>query len=417
MIVLFLHQNGPGQYAHLVRDLAADPAHCVILLTQNPGPPLAGVQTLVYAPEAPLGGGHHPYNATYESAVRTGLAVMHACRSLRAAGTRPDLVVGHSGWGETLLVKEVYPDVPVLAYFEFYYHARGADVGFDPEFAPAREEDGVRLRLRNAVNWMSFAGSDWGHTATAWQRRLFPAPIRARLTALHEGIDTRAIAPDPDARLELPGTGRALTRADEVLTFVARNLEPYRGFHWFMRALPELQRRRPRLQVVVVGGDGVSYGDAPPYGGSYREMLLAELGGRLDRERVHFLGQVPRQTYLQVLQVSAVHAYFTYPFVLSWSLLEAMAAGCLVVGSAHAPVSDVLQDGINGLAVDAFDAQAVADGIGAALDRPDRLQPLRDAARATVVRDFDLHERILPLWRSLLADVAARRTPCIGPVD
>lgn len=417
MITLFLHQNCPGQYAHLVRLLAADPGQRVIFLTQNAGAPLPGVETIVYAPEAPARGGHHPYNATYESAVRTGLAAMHACRALRAAGTRPDLIVGHSGWGETLLVKEVFPDVPLLAYFEFFYHARGADVGFDPEFSPAREEDGVRLRLRNAVNWMSFSGSDWGHTATAWQRSLFPAPIRARLTALHEGIDTRAIAPDPGAQLELPRAGRRLTRADEVLTFVARNLEPYRGFHWFMRALPELLERRPRLQVVVLGGDGISYGNHPPYGGSYREMLLAELGARLDRERVHFLGQVPRETYLRVLQVSSVHVYFSYPFVLSWSLLEAMAAGCLVLGSAHAPVSEVLQDGVNGLAVDPFDARAVAGHIEAALEHPDRMQALRDAARATVVRDYELQDRILPLWRQLLADVASRRTPSIGPVD
>src|SRR5579863_6231523 len=214
--------------------------------------------------------------------------------------------------------------------------------------------DHARLKVRNSVNRLSFAESDWGHTATAWQRSLFPAAMQARITPLHEGIDTKRVEPDAAAWIKLARENVRLTRDDEVVTYVSRNLEPYRGFHVFMRALPEILRRRPRAHALIVGGDGLSYSDPPPYGGTYREMLLAEVGGRLDMDRVHFLGQVSYESYLNVLQVSAVHIHLTYPFVLSWSFLEAMSAGCAVIGSATAPVLEVLRDRENGLAVDFF---------------------------------------------------------------
>ena len=411
MIFLFVHQNFPAQYVHIVRHLAGDPRNRVLFITQSGEHAMEGVEKHVYRPEPALRPGPHPYNSAYEAAVRTGLAVMQVCRGLRAQGVVPDIVVGHCGWGETLLIKEVYPDTPVLSYFEYFYHATGAEIGFDPEFAPRRDDDSVRLFLRNAVSHMSFVASDWGHTATHWQRSLFPAQMQERISVLHEGVDTDLIAPNPEAWLELARSPTRLTRADEVITFVARNLEPYRGFHWFMRALPELLRRRPRAHVVVVGGDGISYGEAPPYGGTYREMLLAELGPRLDRERVHFLGQVPKETYLNVLQVSSVHVYFTYPFVLSWSLLEAMAAGCLVLGSNNAPVTEALHDGHNGLLVDPFDAAAICNRVDAVLDDPERLQGLRHAARATVIAHYDLRTQLLPRWEQLLTEAASGRYP------
>ena len=412
MIFVFIHQNFPAQYVHIVRHLASDPVNQVYFITQETEQAIAGVDKRVYRPEAPPPGGN-PYNSAYEAAVRTALAVLQTCRALRAEGVIPDVVVGHSGWGETLLVKEVFPDTPVLSYFEYFYHAKGADVGFDPEFAPSLEDDGVRLRLRNAISRMSFCASDWGHTATHWQRELFLEDMQARITVLHEGIDTDLIHPDPQARFRLEDAGIELRRSDEVITYVARNLEPYRGFHCFMRALPELLARRPGAQVLIVGGDAVSYGDVPPYGGSYREMMLAELGDRLDTKRVHFLGQVPKETYLNILQVSSVHVYFTYPFILSWSLLEAMAAGCLVLGSDNPPVTEVLRDGIHGLLVDSFDEAAICDRICEVLDDPDRMQAVRAAARAMVVKDFDLRRQMLPRWVKFLQDLAAGRHPAV----
>jgi glycosyltransferase involved in cell wall biosynthesis len=329
----------------------------------------------------------------------------------------PDIVVGHCGWGETLFVNDAFPSVPLLSYFEFFYHCDGADVGFDPEFAPRTEGDSARLKIRNAVNRLSFAAGDWGHTATAWQRSLFPAAMQARISTLHEGVDTRKIKPDPGAWITLARDKISLTRADEVITYVSRNLEPYRGFHIFMRALPEILRRRPRTHALIVGGDELSYGEPPPQGGTYREVLLAEIGGALDLERVHFLGQVPYTTYLNILQVSSVHVHLTYPFILSWSFLEAMSAGCALVSSATAPVLEVLRDRENGLLVDFFGADEICDRVDEVLDHPDRMQAMREAARATAVKRFDTSLVTLPQWEKLLNDLIERRSLEEEPPD
>jgi glycosyltransferase involved in cell wall biosynthesis len=411
MTIVFIHQNFPAQYLHIVRRLAARKGNRVYFITQTNNNEIPKVCKLTYKPDLPLVSNCHPYSAAFDAAVRTGSAVADVCRSLRASDVVPDIVVGHSGWGETLFVKEVFPDVPLLSYFEFFYHCHGADVGFDPEFAPHADGDCSRLQIRNAINRLSFAASDWGHTATNWQRSLFPVGMQARITALHEGVDTRRIKPDPSAWLRLARDNRILTRNDEVITYISRNLEPYRGFHIFMRALPEILRRRPRAHALILGGDDLSYGDPPRTGGTYREMLLAEVGDRLDMERVHFLGQVPYPIYLNVLQVSSVHIHLTYPFVLSWSFLEAMSAGCLILGSATAPVLEVLRDRENGLVVDFFSIDRICDSVDRVLDHPDRMQAIREAARAEAISRFDTHLVTLPRWEKVLKDLVHGRFP------
>lgn len=411
MIFFFIHQNFPGQYANIVRHLAEQPAHDVYFITQSCNGEIPGAHKIVYQPDLVSAGACHSYTAVFDRAVRAGAAVADVCRRLRGRGVIPDIVVGHSGWGEMLFVKDIFPGVPVLSCFEFFYHPDGVDVGFDPEFARPNEYDAARLRLRNAVNHLSFSASTWGHSATAWQRSLFPPNMQERISALHEGVDTDRVRPDPDAWLRLAATGRVLTRRDEVITYVARNLEPYRGFHIFMRAVAEVLRRRPRARVLIVGGDGFSYGNPPPYGGTYREMMLAELGSRLDRERVHFLGRVPYEVYLNVLQVSSVHVYLTYPFVLSWSFVEALSAGCLILGSATAPVLELLRDRENGLLFDFFSTQSLCDRIDEVFEQPDRMQAIREAARDIAVRSLDLKSQLLPRWLGLFDDLIEGRLP------
>jgi glycosyltransferase involved in cell wall biosynthesis len=411
VVLFFIHQNFPAQYLHVARHLAAKPQNRVYFITQSEHNQLPRVIKLIYKPDLPAAPGCHPYVSAFDLAVRTGVAVAEVCRKLKAGGILPDLVIGHAGWGETLFVKDVFPDVPLLANFEFFYHAAGADVGFDPEFSAPRADDAPRLQVRNALNRMSFAACDWGHTATAWQRSLFPAGMQRRITLLHEGVDTARVAPDPDAWLKLARENITLTGDDEIVTYVARHLEPYRGFHVFMRALPEILRRRPRAQVLIAGDDGVGYGDPPPVGGGYRAVMQAELAGQLDLDRVHFLGHVPYDLYLNLLQISSVHVYLSYPFVLSWSFIEALAAGCLVVGAATAPVLEVLRDGENGLTADFFDIKAISDRVDEALRYPESMRPLRAAARDTAIRDFDLESCILPQWLALIDTLAAGGTP------
>ncbi|HEY1725445.1 MAG TPA: glycosyltransferase [Steroidobacteraceae bacterium] len=410
MNYLFMHQNFPGQYRHVVRYLADQPGNLVYFVTQPNENAMAGVYKISYPKDQRGPVNCHAYAVEIDRAIYTGASVAEVCRGLREQGFRPDLIVGHSGWGETLFAKDVFPDVPLLANFEFYYHARGVDVGFDPEFVSIFH-DPSRLRARNGISLMAFQSADWGHSATQWQRSLHPSEMHSRISVLHEGVDTDLACPDPKASFTLPTSGRTLSSRDEIVTYVARNLEPYRGFHIFMRALPLLLRRRRRLQVVIVGGDGVSYGAPPPPRSSFREMMMQELGTRLDLTRVHFVGMLEHRDYLNLLQVSSVHVYLTYPFVLSWSLIEAMACGCLIVASDTPPVLEVLHDGANALTVDFFAHKQLAQRIDAALDGPQQMKALRRAARASALAQFDLKRLLLPRWNALFDDLINGRRP------
>jgi glycosyltransferase involved in cell wall biosynthesis len=412
MNYLFIHQNFPAQYRHVVRHLAGKRGNRIYFITQPNANEMPGVTKVIYAKDERGPVNCHAYTVEFDRAVHNGAGVAEVCRRLRDEGFRPDLIVGHSGWGETLFVKDVFPDVPLLANFEFYYHAQGVDVGFDPEFVSIFN-DPARLRTRNATNLLAFESADWGHSATAWQRSLYPPEMRSRISTVHEGVDTDLACPKRNASFKLPGSTRPLTQRDQVVTYVARNLEPYRGFHIFMRALPQLLRRCPRAQVVIVGGNGVSYGAPPPPRTTFRDMMLEELGGKLDLERVHFLGMIDHRDYLTLLQVSSVHVYLTYPFVLSWSFIEAMSTGCLIVGSATPPVLEVMRDGENGLAVDFFAPRKLANRIEYALEQPERMQPIREVARATAIAQFDLRRVLLPRWMTLFDDLIHHRRPHI----
>jgi len=410
---LFIHQNFPGQYRHVARYLADQPGNIVYFITQPNENSMGGIYKISYPKDQRGPVNCHAYAVEVDRAIYTGASVADVCRGLREQGFRPDLIVGHAGWGETLFVKDVYPDVPLLANFEFFYHPHGVDVGFDPEFTSIFS-DPSRLRARNGVTLMAFQAADWGHSATQWQRSLHPPEMHSRISVLHEGVDTDIVCPNGKASFKLPGTRRTLTRRDEVVTYVARNLEPYRGFHVFIRALPQLLRRRKRAQIVIVGGDGVSYGAPPPPRSSFRDMMLQELGAKLDLARVHFVGMLDYHAYVNLLQVSSVHVYLTYPFVLSWSLIEAMACGCLIVASDTPPVREVLQDGSNALTVDFFAYKRLAQRIEAALDRPEQMKALRKAARTTAVSEFDLKRLLLPRWNALFEDLINRRRPALA---
>lgn len=405
MNILFVHQNCPGQFKHLVRHLLAANEHRVVFISQPNGNRIPGLERIDYRPSRRPADTTHPYLRGTEAAILNAQAVARVALELKREGFVPDVMVGHNGWGETLFLKEVWPDRPLLSYFEFYYSGEGADLDFDPEF-PASFDDRCKARVRNAVNLLGLEVADQGLTPTRWQRDCYPKLFRGGIEIIHEGIDTDHVTPDPDAKVTFGRDGVTLTAADEVITFSVRNLEPYRGFHVFMRALPEILHRRPRAHVVLVGGDEVSYGRRPPGGRSWRQVMLGEVREKLDMSRLHFLGRIPYDAYLQVLRVSQAHVYLTYPFVLSWSMLEAMSAGCLVIGSRTPPVEEVLEDGRNGLLVDFHDTTGIADRVDAVLDHPNRMADLRQAARATIVNRYDLKTVTLPAQLKLLERLA-----------
>jgi glycosyltransferase involved in cell wall biosynthesis len=333
---LFIHQNFPGQYRHVAPYLAAR-GHDVSGLGEKDNvlrqkPNLPGVKLLGYQAPPVDPKTLQPFIASLQRAIHRGRIVARGAARLHKSGFRPDVVAAHIGWGEALFLKDVFPESKLLLYCEFYYNAVGGDVGFDPEF-PGSADKVQRLRVMNAPLLMALDAADHGIAPTAWQRRQFPGVYLPRITELHEGIDTDLVKPDPEARFRLPD-GRTLSREDEVITYLSRNLEPYRGYHIYMRALPELQKRRPKAQFIIVGRDEVSYSARLPEGQTYRKRAMAEVGDKIDWSRVHLIPWLPYRDYVSMLQISAAHIYLTYPFVLSWSAMESMAAGCLLIARA-----------------------------------------------------------------------------------
>ncbi len=401
--ILLVHQNFPGQFRHLAPALAqAGHAVHALSISRRPVPP--GVTLHVYKAQRPPGFKPHPLAADVEAKVIRGEAAAGAMLALQRDGFTPDLVIANPGWGEALFVKDVWPRARLVCLLEYFYRLEGGDVGFDPEFPPKGPLPGLRLRMKNLALLEAMNSMDLGVVPTRWQRSCLPAAFQSRLVEIFDGIDTDTVRPDPSARLLLPD-GTALQAGDPVVTFVSRSLEPLRGYHVFMRALPRLLQHCPTAQVLIVGGEGVSYGAPAPEGQTWKGIFLDEVRDRIDERRVHFLGQLPYGQFLKLLQVSAAHVYLTYPFVLSWSCLEAMSAGCHLVGSATAPVQEFVQGGVNGTLVDFFDAEALAAAVAAAVRGCGSDGALRAAARQTVVDRCDLRRVALPRYRQVLSEL------------
>lgn len=394
MRYLFIHQNFPGQFRHVVKALADDPSNVVIGISEAANmkgcPALHSMlRVLSYQPHGHGSKDTHQYLRDFEGHIRRGQSVVRLLLKLRdQGGFHPDVVVAHPGWGEGLFLKDVFPKARIIQYFEYYYQSAHGDVGFDPEF-PNTLDDQLRVRIKNSTQLQSLVGCDQGISPTQWQKSRYPVELQSKIDVIHEGIDTDVVKPDPDAWVEI--NGQRMQAGDEIVTYVARNLEPYRGFHTFMRSLPKLQVLCPGAKVIIVGGDDVSYGKRLPEGQTYRQRYCAEVQNQVDWSRVFFVGKLSYESYVKVLQVSAAHVYLTYPFVLSWSMLEAMSAGCLLVASDTAPVKEVIEEGRNGLLVDFFDHEKLAGRIAEVLTDAAKHQPLRDNARKTIIDRYDLN--------------------------
>jgi glycosyltransferase involved in cell wall biosynthesis len=407
MRVLFLHNNFPAQYKHVAAALAADPANEVVAGSLDNKKNMPGVTKHIYKPQREPSKSIQHYLRSTEAAVLDGQAVLRMCADLRKNGFIPDLVCGHSGWGTTMYMKDVFPEARLLTYFEWYYNARNSDVDFMNK--QLGYEDLCRVRTRNLPILMDLAHCDWGLCPTGYQLSQIPRVFHSKLSQLHDGVDTDFFAPSDSVRFDIPEMNLHFGRDTEILTYATRGMEPYRGFPQFMQAVEILQRRRPNLHVVVAGTDRVAYGKKLPEGESYKGKALQELKD-LDHSRLHFVGHLPFDMYRNLLQLSSVHVYLTIPFVLSWSLLEAMSAGCLVVASDTLPVRELIEDGRNGLMTDMNNIDSLADRIEEALDRRDSLGQIRANARQTILDRYALKD-LLPRHLQLMRDLAEGRAP------
>jgi len=391
MHVVFVHRHGPGQFVHLARRLIAD-GWVVTLICETLDRPVPGVRVLRYGGEAQNSGqpGAVPSRADVPY-LDAGRMVAGILEKLGRHGRKPDLVMGHIAWGGMMFVKDALPDVPALGFCEYYFQPQGGDIGFGQSETQTLQQRQT-LRLRNAVQLATLEQLDAGISPTRWQKSRYPSEFQSRIIVQHEGIDTARARPDAMARFRLPD-GRLLSAGDPVVTFAARDLEPYRGFPQFMQAAARVASKIPEARFVVAGGDGVNYGQKPSEGDSWRQRLVAETG--LPPDQIHFLGQVPHRDLVRLFQVSAAHVYLTYPFVLSWSFLEAMACEAPIIASNTAPVKEVIRHGLNGRLVDFWDTGAIADEVCAALRDPASCHAMRKEARRTAVSRFELSACVL----------------------
>jgi glycosyltransferase involved in cell wall biosynthesis len=340
--VLFIHQNFPGQFVHLAGALAREKGNRVVALTIHKQPAPQGVEVRPYTLlRSPVPETHFLLKET-ESKILRAEACAAAAMKLKHEGFIPDVIVAHPGWGEAMFIKDVFPTAKLVVYCEYYYAAEGQDVGFDPELPPINFAQRCQLRMKNTANLHSLEIADAAISPTEWQKSTFPKWAQSKIKVIHDGIDFTKLRYQKNSSVSIPknATKPAVTLkcGDEVLTYVARNLEPTRGFQVFMRALPKVLETRPNAHVLILGGNGLGYGARPPNKETWFEQMMDEVGCRLDLKRVHFLGKTSYDTYVQALHVSRVHTYLTIPFVLSWSFLEAYASGVPIIASKTQPV-------------------------------------------------------------------------------
>ncbi len=371
----------------MTRVLAKNPKNKVVFGTKRKEGGIPGVFKAIYTPSRQARPETHHYVRTLENAVLQGQAVYRLADQLKRENFIPDVVYGHSGWGPTLFIKDIFPKAELLCFFEWFYHAHGTDADFDPK-EPLTVDDEARIRIKNTPILTDLYSCDRGLSPTQWQKQQFPSEFHRKITVRHDGIDTQYFQPKPGAKLLLNSNKLDLSDVDEIVTYVARGMEPYRGFPQFMEAVSLLLKKRPSCHVVIVGDDRVAYGRSLPDGKTYKQLMLETYD--YDLSRLHFTGSLPYGEYLKVIQASSVHVYLTRPFVLSWSMLEVMSTGGLVLGSKTPPVEEVIEDGVNGLLVDFFAVDRIVERIEEALDDPQKMAKLRIKARETIQDTYDL---------------------------
>jgi glycosyltransferase involved in cell wall biosynthesis len=406
MRFLFLHRNFPGQFLHLLPYLARDRTNRVVFITERKDRSVPGVAKVVYTLKERDRSGTHPYLLNYEESILHGQAAAGAAMDLKLKGFVPDVIFGHT-WGQTLFMKDVFPDARLIAYFEWFYHAHGSDVDFARQGMLPLENE-ARVRIRNSHILVDLYTCDYGICPTQWQRSQFPQEFRHKIRVIHDGIDTDFFKPHEGSPLVLPQIGPDLSGAREIVTYVSRGLEPYRGFPQFMEAASRILEERSGCHIVIVGEDKVFYGQSLPPGMSWKKLMLEKFP--LAPSRVHFTGHIPYALYLKVLQASSAHVYLTYPFVLSWSLMEAMSTGCAIVASDTPPVREIIRDGHNGFLCDFFSPSAIAGKVCSVLGHQADAQALRHNARGTILEKYDLKD-LLPRQVGLITQQAGWERP------
>ena len=411
--ILFVHQNFPGQFPHIADALLAR-GDQVAAIGGKTAKERAGIPLLRWINERGTTSGIFDPATRAEADLIRARGAAGAAVELRKQGFIPDVIIGHPGWGETLHMKDVFPEARLILFGEFYYRQFGGDVNFDREFETPSLEGAMRTNGKNATQSLAYTMADRIISPTRFQASTFPTIFQPRIKVHHEGIDLSRARANPDAKVTL-ADGRVLDRSTPVISFINRNFERLRGFHIFMRALPAFLDAVPEAQVIAIGSDGTGYGADRKDGKSWRQAMFDELGARLERQRVHFVGHVDHARMIDILSIASAHVYYTYPFTLSWSLVEAMACECLILGSDTAPVRDAIVPEENGVLLDFFDVGALSRAMIDAVRHPERYAAMRKRARQTALAEFDRETSGVPGWLAMIDEVLAMGPLAVGP--
>ncbi|MFT7667951.1 MAG: glycosyltransferase involved in cell wall biosynthesis [Planctomycetota bacterium] len=400
MQILFVHPNFPAQFGPFARRMALRSDLDVVFVSRNKEGQHDGLRCLRFEPRSGATKATHYCSRTFENSVWNAHAVFETCQ--RTPDLKPDVIVGHSGFGTTAFLGELF-DAPIVNLFEYWYRGRGSDMDFRPEFPP-RDLDFLRSKSRNAMILMDLQECAAGYVPTAWQRSLFPAEWQPKLEQIHDGIDTEFWKRRPRSA-QVAGVN--LPAEAPVITFVARGLEAMRGFDIFMQVAQRIARARPEAHFLVVGGDRTHYGNDLRHikHESFREHVMAEQAPQIPN--MHFLGMVDKNTLVDVFSASDLHIYLTVPFVLSWSLLNAMSCETVVLGSRTAPVQEVVTEGETGFLADFSDVGALTEKALAVLDEPNAHRDLGRRARLQTIERYSV-EHNYPKFCSLLSRVTGR---------
>jgi len=401
--ILIVHQNFPGQFVHIA-DALLKRGDKVAALGGKTGRARPGIDFRRWNNERGSTKGIFDPATRAEADMIRGIAAANVAMQLKRDGFTPDIIIGHPGWGETIFLKEIWPDARVILFGEMLYRSHGGDLNFDPEFGQNDMARNLRAHAKNASQVLAFAYADRIVCPTPFQASSFPPVLHPIIHILHEGVDVSHAERRQDAKLKL-ASGKVLDGSTPVITFVNRTFEPLRGFHIFMRALPALLDQCPDVDVVLIGNSAPSgYGGASPNGKDWTSWMLDELGDRLDTSRVHFTGKVSHSDLIDAYSISWAHVYYTYPFVLSWSLVEAMAAECRIIASDTGPVRDAITDGVEGVLLPFFDVAALSDAMIRAVREPSMFDGMGKAARKRALEGFD-QARGTAGWLALIDEV------------
>ena len=417
MHVLYVHQNFPAQFGHIARHLIQKMNWRCSFVSETPAGVVDGIEKIQYK----LGGGatkqNHFCTRTFENTVWHCHGVYDALA--KHPELKPDLIVGHSGFGSTLFLRELYPDTPVINFFEYYYrsHDADSDMDFRKDLAwGVPEIKYLRSRCRNAMILLDLQNCQIGYTPTKFQKSRFPTEYGQKIRTIFDGVD-RSIYHGYDGTLRPPVNDRGVRTiagievpADtRVVTYVSRGFESMRGFDIFMKAAKIICDREPNVIFLVIGTDRIAYGGDESYtaGKSFKEWVLGQ--DKYDLDRIKFIGRLPMDELGRTLAASDLHIYLTVPFVLSWSMMDAMSCGAVVLASDTSPVKEMIRDGENGLLADFFNPEAFADKACEVLRDPDAFRHVGQAAERMITEQYSL-DAVLPQMLQLYEDAANTRT-------